>query len=326
MLTKDCNKWGNGYVQPQGTSYAYSFYFKDHQGNNRVVTSYTGVVQQTTHYYPDGVTHDKSTEQGLQRYKYNGKELDRMHGLDWYDYGACQYDPTIGQFTSMDPLCEADYRVSPYSYCGGDPVNRIDKDGRIWNFVIGAAVGAATDYACQVTANVIENGGFSTNCFTDVDETSILLAAGAGAITSGASAVGVSVAKSVTLKTGSHIAGKIVGKVATEGTEFVANVVAAKGDFAQATKDYVAGTAFRGVFNRKTINPISNNKAVKVATEKARSNGKPLSVEQKNAIRKGNAITRKNANKINNAIERENTVRNKFFDWGYGTYKYYDEK
>ena len=79
MLTKDCNKWGNGYVQPQGTSYAYRFYFKDHQGNNRLVTTSTGTVKQTTHYYPDGVTHDKSTGQGEQVYKYSGKELDRMH-------------------------------------------------------------------------------------------------------------------------------------------------------------------------------------------------------------------------------------------------------
>ena len=130
MLTKDCNKWGNGYVQPQGTSYAYRFYFKDHQGNNRLVTTSTGTVKQTTHYYPDGVTHDKSTEQGEQVYKYNGKELDRMHGLDWYDYGAREYDPTIGQFTSMDPLCEKYYHISPYAYCAGNPVKYVDPDGR----------------------------------------------------------------------------------------------------------------------------------------------------------------------------------------------------
>jgi len=124
--------WGNGYIVPTGSSsgYAYRFYFKDHQGNNRVVTTNTGTVKQTTHYYPDGVTHDKSTEQGLQRYKYNGKELDRMHGLDWYDYGAREYDPTIGQFISMDPLCEKYYNVSPYVYCHSNPVMRIDPDGK----------------------------------------------------------------------------------------------------------------------------------------------------------------------------------------------------
>ena len=34
----------------------------------------------------------ESTGGDTQRYKYNGKELDRMHGLDWYDYGARHMD------------------------------------------------------------------------------------------------------------------------------------------------------------------------------------------------------------------------------------------
>jgi hypothetical protein len=29
----------------------------------------------------------------FQPYKYNGKELDKMHGLNTYDHGARQYDP-----------------------------------------------------------------------------------------------------------------------------------------------------------------------------------------------------------------------------------------
>jgi RHS repeat-associated protein len=38
------------------------------------------------------------------RYKYNGKELDRMHGLDLYDYGARNYDPAIGRWKAMYPF------------------------------------------------------------------------------------------------------------------------------------------------------------------------------------------------------------------------------
>ena len=52
-----------------------------------------------------------------------------LHGLNLYDYGARLYDPLVGQFTSMDPLCEKYYSVSPYAYCAGNPVNRIDVDG-----------------------------------------------------------------------------------------------------------------------------------------------------------------------------------------------------
>ena len=33
-------------------------------------------------------------------------------------------------FTTIDPLCEKYYHLSPYSYCGENPVNAIDPDGR----------------------------------------------------------------------------------------------------------------------------------------------------------------------------------------------------
>ena len=95
-----------------------------------------GSVCQITNYYASGLPYfdqysNKNEE--LQPYKYNGKEYDRMHGLNLYDYSARQYDPAIGQFTSMDPLCEKYYHISPYAYCAGNPVNRIDPDGEdIW--------------------------------------------------------------------------------------------------------------------------------------------------------------------------------------------------
>lgn len=33
-------------------------------------------------------------------------------------------------FTTIDPHAESYYHLSPYSYCGGNPVNAIDPDGR----------------------------------------------------------------------------------------------------------------------------------------------------------------------------------------------------
>ena len=47
-------------------------------------------VEQVNHYYPYGGLMGESTNSDAQPYKYNGKELDRHHGLDWYDYGATQ--------------------------------------------------------------------------------------------------------------------------------------------------------------------------------------------------------------------------------------------
>ncbi len=82
-----------------------------------------------THYHTYGGTLTQSTNQGVQKYKFIGKELDTMHGLNMYDFGARQLDPTSGLFTSMDPLCEKYYNISPYSYCAGNPIRYVDPTG-----------------------------------------------------------------------------------------------------------------------------------------------------------------------------------------------------
>ena len=38
------------------------------------------------YYYPYGGLMGESAGSDAQPYKYNGKELDRHSGLDWYDY------------------------------------------------------------------------------------------------------------------------------------------------------------------------------------------------------------------------------------------------
>ena len=70
------------------------------------------------------------TNVSLQPYKYNGKELDLMHGLNTYDYGARQYDPILAKWDRVDPLAEKYYPLSPYVYCKDNPINSIDPDGR----------------------------------------------------------------------------------------------------------------------------------------------------------------------------------------------------
>jgi RHS repeat-associated protein len=64
-----------------------------------------------------------------QPYKYNGKELDQMHGLNQYDYAARYYDPAIARFTTTDPLAEKYYSISPYAYCANNPVRYVDPTG-----------------------------------------------------------------------------------------------------------------------------------------------------------------------------------------------------
>lgn len=119
-----CTLLGSGQV-------VYHYFMCDHLGNVRNVTGEDGTVEQETHYYPFGtVIYDLSTSPGVQPWKYNGKELDANHGLNWYDYGARWYDPVLCIWNKIDPLCEKYYGWTPYGYCLDNPTNYIDLDGR----------------------------------------------------------------------------------------------------------------------------------------------------------------------------------------------------
>ena len=107
----------------------YHFYITDHQGNVRVVANQNGEVEQVNHYYPYGGLMGESTSSDAQPYKYNGKELDRHSGLDWYDYGARWYNGV--SWMTPDPLAEKYYDISPYVYCANNPINAVDPDGKV---------------------------------------------------------------------------------------------------------------------------------------------------------------------------------------------------
>ncbi|MDH6312259.1 RHS repeat-associated protein [Parabacteroides sp. PFB2-10] len=87
---------------------------------------------QWTNTYPFGMSYGEGQSLELQPYKYTGKEYDNKHGLNLYDYDARFYDPALGRFMTMDPLAEKYYSISPYAYCGNNPIIRIDPDGRDW--------------------------------------------------------------------------------------------------------------------------------------------------------------------------------------------------
>ena len=114
-----------GYVTLSDSKYHY--YLKDHQGNNRVVISQSGTVEEMNHYYPFGGAFASTSN--VQPYKYNGKELDSKKGLNWYDYGARHYDAALGRFTTNDRFAEKYYSMSPYQYGANNPVNNIDVNG-----------------------------------------------------------------------------------------------------------------------------------------------------------------------------------------------------
>ena len=92
-----------------------------------------GTVMQVNHYYPYGglMTDPRHTIASSvasdSRYRFTGKELSEESGE--YDFGARYLDPIPGRFTTLDPLAEKYYNLSPYTYCIGNPIRLVDPNG-----------------------------------------------------------------------------------------------------------------------------------------------------------------------------------------------------
>ncbi|WP_303333109.1 JAB-like toxin 1 domain-containing protein, partial [uncultured Muribaculum sp.] len=111
-----------GYFDPEaGTMY----YITDWQGNNAAVVSAGGDIVQQTTYYPYG---EPTVEPAGQPFLFGGKEREHGGGRNIHDFGARCLTP-YGNWSVTDPLYEKFFPISQYSYCGGDPINRVDPDG-----------------------------------------------------------------------------------------------------------------------------------------------------------------------------------------------------
>jgi len=145
-----------GYISMDDSKYHY--YLQDHQGNNRVVVNETGATEEVNHYYAFGGLF--SSDESVQPFKYNGKELDTKKGLNWYDYGARQYDATLGRWFAVDPLAEDYYNWSPYNYCLNNPIKYIDPDGK-------DAIITLQGNTITITSNIILTGPLATNTLAE---------------------------------------------------------------------------------------------------------------------------------------------------------------
>ena len=111
----------------------YNYYRRDHLGNNREVwRANNQTTVQRTQYYPSGLPWAYTDDGGAseQPYKFGGKEFIETHGYDSYDFHARGMYPAIMRFTTMDPMAEKYYLVSPYVYCANNPIKYVDPDGR----------------------------------------------------------------------------------------------------------------------------------------------------------------------------------------------------
>ncbi len=142
-------------------TFHYVFNYTDHLGNVRVSFAKDPQrdnvlrILEENHYYAFGMKHqnynverldfDQYPDIGVElvpmpavantsyNYKFNGKELQEELGLNMYDYGARNYDPSIGRWMNIDPLAEKSRRWSPYTYCYNNPIVFVDPDGMFAN-------------------------------------------------------------------------------------------------------------------------------------------------------------------------------------------------
>lgn len=135
--------------------YNYVYNYTDHLGNIRMSFTKDPVnnqlkILEENHYYPFGLKHMVYAD-GKQKYqlvddlentarpsfvyktdyqyKYNDKEFQDELSLNWYDYGARNYDPALGRWNVIDPMADKYWMDSPYAYVLNNPVYFIDPDG-----------------------------------------------------------------------------------------------------------------------------------------------------------------------------------------------------
>ncbi|MCD8413655.1 RHS repeat domain-containing protein, partial [Tenacibaculum finnmarkense] len=140
-----------GYVSPLDADdlskgFKYIYQYKDHLGNVRL--SYTdndnndfidasSEIIEESNYYPFGLKHKgynsiKNIGIGnasAQKFGFGGKELSQELGIEWMDFGARNYEASLGRWMNLDPLGEKMYEWSPYNYVLNSPLMFVDPNG-----------------------------------------------------------------------------------------------------------------------------------------------------------------------------------------------------
>ncbi|MEZ4755490.1 MAG: RHS repeat-associated core domain-containing protein [Flavobacteriales bacterium] len=84
-------------------------------------------------YYPYGSILRQHINGAQEKYLTTHHERDLETGLDYR--GARYYDSDVARFLSLDPLAVQRASLSPYNYVSGNPISRIDPDGKLDDWV-----------------------------------------------------------------------------------------------------------------------------------------------------------------------------------------------
>ncbi|MBI4584689.1 MAG: PKD domain-containing protein [Planctomycetes bacterium] len=138
----------------------------DHLGSPRLVLdAATGQIAQRMDHDEFGrVTLD--TNPGFQPFGFAGGLYDRQTGL--VHFGAREYDPETGRWTTKDPILFAGGDTNLYGYVKNDPVNHVDPDGLIVDScstnplcvtVVGNGVAQGAQRVVPPVVNAAQRGG-----------------------------------------------------------------------------------------------------------------------------------------------------------------------
>ena len=147
VLTFHYDEKGTPYaLELNGTRYYYRYSL---QGDVIGLYSTTGAVVAEYTYDPWGkllnITDTSGTNIGtLNPLRYRGYYYDTETGF--YFLQSRYYDPTVGRFINADGYVSTGQGISDYNmfaYCGNDPVDRSDPNGKFWGTAIIVGVAAA---------------------------------------------------------------------------------------------------------------------------------------------------------------------------------------
>jgi RHS repeat-associated protein len=122
------------------SKFVYYYSVKDHLGNVRLVLDdeSNAKLWQRNDYHAFGMHINQPVDGvplpdliGINDRYYNGKEYDDQ--TTWLDYGARQYDYSLGSWMAVDPMAEKGRKWSPYVYAFDNPMRFIDPDGMFAN-------------------------------------------------------------------------------------------------------------------------------------------------------------------------------------------------
>ena len=128
--TLESTSFSGGRVMHTGTGYDALYFVTDHLGSTRATVDSEGNIPEQNDYYAFGSRMDNGLPMSTaNRYRFSGKEQQVVADINLLDFGARMYDDEICRWTTVDPLAEKYYSMTPYNYCANNPVMFVDPDG-----------------------------------------------------------------------------------------------------------------------------------------------------------------------------------------------------